>query len=306
MRMTASSRSERSGTGISALRSGRSCSSTSVLAFGGGLAGHVELHADLVELQRRELARHGARPTCGAARRCARRATRRAAPRSCTRGCTRGCACSCGSRRGARSRSRRLRRCGRGRSWRRRAPTCSRARGCRRSPRAGAARPSSLTFAMRARTSGSVMPSRSPSAAYGRASRGKSHCTALSSSRSTSSSSCWSALVVNVTSPRAWAGRPVRPMLARSGPAGESTSRRRGSSRSRHGERRCAASVARHGERARCPAAARASTGWPGRSWRTSAIDVVHRVDLVLVDGLDDVADVHAGAARPARRRRRR
>ena len=56
-RIVASSRSERSGAGISALRSGRSCSSTSAFAFGRGLAGHVELHADLVQRDRRQRAR---------------------------------------------------------------------------------------------------------------------------------------------------------------------------------------------------------------------------------------------------------
>src|SRR6266508_2709330 len=50
--------------------------------------------------------------------------------------------------------------------------------------------PSSLTRAMRARTSASSMPSRSASTRYGRGSSGKSHWTAFSSSRSASSS--WS------------------------------------------------------------------------------------------------------------------
>ena len=171
-----------------------------------GLAGHVELHADLVQLQRRELARERSRPTRGAARRCGRRATRRAAPRSCTRGCTRGCACSCGSRRGARSRSRPPRRCARGRSSPRRARTCIRAHACRRSPRAGGARRlPSPSRCVRA-PAGSVRPRRSPSTAYGRASSGKSHCTALSSSLSTSSSSRRSAVVVKGSSPGSGCG----------------------------------------------------------------------------------------------------
>ncbi len=65
-----------------------------------------------------------------------------------------------------------------------RAPSRSRARGCRRSPRAGAARRAPSPWRPRSRTSASVMPRRSPSTANGRGSRGKSHCTALSSSRS--------------------------------------------------------------------------------------------------------------------------
>src|SRR3954465_13908390 len=56
--------------------------------------------------------------------------------------------------------------------------------------------PSSLTLAIRSITSASETPRRSPSTANGRGSRGKSHCTALSSSRSSASS--WSSLVVVV------------------------------------------------------------------------------------------------------------
>ena len=56
--------------------------------------------------------------------------------------------------------------------------------------------PSSLTRATRSRTASSLSPSRSPSTANGRGSSGKSHCTALRSSRSSASS--WSSLAVVV------------------------------------------------------------------------------------------------------------
>ena len=80
---------------------------------------------------------------------------------------------------------------------RRRAPSRSRARGCRRSPRAGAARRASFTLAMRVPHLG--LGDAEPlarAAANGRGSSGKSHWTALSSSRSSASS--WSSLVVVV------------------------------------------------------------------------------------------------------------
>ena len=181
-------------------------------------------------------------------------------------------------------RPRRPRRCGRGRPWPRRAPTSSRARACRRSPTAGAARPRpSPSRRGRARR----LVDAEPLAEHGER-PGVEREVPLDGVEQ---------LAVEVVERRRSFGH-------RTGSLDRDRSRH-ARARSARTRRRLATqpvvapSCDAHLERRRCPAAARTSTVRPGSRLRTSAITSPIDSTGASVDRLDDVADVHARAVRP-------
>ena len=149
--------------------------------------------------------------------------------------------------------------------------------------------PDSFTLATRARTVGSSTPRRSASTANGRASSGKSHWTAFSSSRSRSSNSS-----AFVTGPAPSLDRPV-PCSRTDVPCSTLGSG-------------CAADSARrraepdaHLDAPACPGAGPITTVRPGSRLLHERGHVADRLDRAAVDRLDEIARRARRRARPAR-----